>query len=367
MKIAFFYRRLNQGGIQRMILNCAEYLASCGHQVSVILIKKEGEYLDILDKRVRIIPFRRTAKRSLYTSFSEILKKEEFDVLFTASPPLNIFSILCKLLTNTKTKFVISERNNTVSLFSNNKLTVSKLTFFGIPLVYRFADCVVAVSEGLADNLSSIAMIPKKKIKTIYNPAYTDHLTKHIDDEIHHPWLKNKEVPVLINVARLSTAKNQKLLIRAVAKVLKTRQVKLIIVGEGPLRNSLQDEINKLNLQESIDMVGFQIHPVSWIAKSDLFVLSSDFEGFGNVVVEALATGITVVTTACNYGPPEIVKNGEFGYLASVGNEEDLADKIIYALDHPLEKEKQIARAKEFHVDTIVQKYDELFSSLALG
>ncbi|MCC9138540.1 glycosyltransferase [Pontibacter silvestris] len=367
MKVAFFYRRLNQGGIQRMLINCAEYFASSGHDVSIILIEKVGEYLDTIDPRIKIIPFENRQKANLFRSFKKILLKEEFDVLFTASPPLNIFAVLCKLFINTKTKIVISENNNTVSLFNNNKLTASKLTFFGIPLVYRFADCIVAVSKGLSDNLSSLALIPKHKIKTIYNPAFSNNLLMHMHDEISHPWLTDKQVPVLINVARLANAKNQKMLVHAVARVLKTRQVKLLIVGEGPLRDMLQEEIDKLNLREYIDLVGFQLNPVSWIAKSDLFVLSSDYEGFGMVVVEALATGVTVVTTKCDYGPSEIVNDGEYGYLASVGDEEDLANKILYALKNPLQKENQMQRAKDFHVDTVMEKYHELFTSLAVS
>ncbi|MFT2011407.1 glycosyltransferase [Pontibacter sp. 13R65] len=366
MKIAFFYRRLDQGGIQRMLINCAEYFSRNGHDVSIILMKNEGEYLDTVDKNVKIIPFRSTKKIKLFDSFKRILVKEEFDILFTASPPLNIFAVICKLLVNIKTKIVISENNNTISLFrQNNKITISRLTFFGIPLFYRYADCIVAVSKGLSDNLSSIAQIPSRKIKTIYNPAYTNQLTQRMHEEVEHPWILNKEVPVLINVARLANAKNQKLLIHAVARVLKSKKIKLIIVGEGPLREMLQGEINKLGLQESIDLVGFQINPVAWVAKSDLFVLSSDFEGFGMVVVEALATGITVVTTKCDFGPAEIVNEGEYGYLASVGDEEDLANKILYALENPLEKENQIRRAKDFHVDTIMHNYHELFSKLA--
>ncbi|MCJ8164123.1 glycosyltransferase [Pontibacter sp. E15-1] len=364
MKIAFFYRRLNQGGIQRMILNCAEYLTNAGHDVSVVLMRQEGEYLKLLDQKVRVIPFRSANKTDLFRSFTEILQREKFDVLFTATPPLNIFAVLCKRLSHSKTKIIISERNNTASLFKDNRLTVSKLTFLAIPLFYRFADCVVAVSRGLADNLSSTARIPRQRVRTIYNPAFTNKLLQHQADAVTHPWILKKQVPVLINVARLSIAKNHMLLIRAVEKVLETRQVKLLIVGEGPLRDVLQDEINMRGLQDHVAMVGFQLHPVSWVAKADLFVLSSDYEGFGNVVVEALATGITVVTTDCDYGPAEIINEGEFGYLAKVGDEDDLARKICYALDHPLAKEGQVGRAGEFHEDNIMQQYSALFESL---
>ncbi|MFD2515182.1 glycosyltransferase [Pontibacter locisalis] len=365
MKIAFFYRRLDQGGIQRVILNSAEYFSRQGHDVSIILMKKEGEYLDIIDPSIKIIPFKSSKKISLYASFKEILLQENFDILFTASPPLNIFAVLSKLMMKTKTKIVISENNNTVSLFGQNrKLTITKLTFFGIPLFYRFADSIVAVSEGISHNLSSLALLPKHKIDTIHNPAYTNQLLTQMNDEVNHPWILDKKEPVIINVARLAKAKNQKLLINAFANVLKKRKVKLLIVGEGPLREVLQEEINRLDLKEHVDLVGFQINPVAWVAKSDLFVLSSDFEGFGVVLVEALATGITVVTTKCNYGPSEVVNNGEFGYLAAVGSEEDLSNKILHALDFPLPKENQIKRAKDFHVDTIMQKYSDLFTSL---
>lgn len=364
MKIGFFYRRLDQGGIQRVILNSAQFFSANGHDVSIILLKQEGEYLDIIDKNIKIIPFESTRKINLFSSFQKILKKEDFDIIFTASPPLNVFTILCKYLIRSKTKIVISEHNNTVALFTSRRLSMTRLSFFSIPLFYRFADCIVSVSKGISNNLASLALIPKNKINTIYNPAYTHQLISQMDENVTHPWLQDKKEPVIITVGRLSKAKNQRLLIRAFAKVLKHRKAKLIVVGEGELRGQLQLEIEKQGLEESVSLAGFQMNPVSWIAKSDIFVLSSDFEGFGVVLVEALATGITVVTTDCKYGPAEIVNNGEFGYLAAVGDEDDLCDKMLKALNTPLPKEHQVGRAKEFHVDSIMQQYDKLFSTL---
>lgn len=363
MKLAYFYRNLNQGGIQKMIVNAANYFVAQGYDVSVVLMIPGGEYVSLLDPRIKLIYFRSLKKSSLFFSFSEILKKEKFDVLFTATPSLNTFTVIGRLMARVKTKIVISERNNTLVFFKNSALTLSKLTFLSIPLLYRFADAIVAVSKGLGKSLQKVALIPENKIHVIYNPAWSPELETQASIPVKHEWLMDDTVPVLITVGRLVDAKNHKLLIDAVASLSQKRRIRLIIIGEGPLREKLQTQINSLNLQDCVRLEGFKLNPVSWMSKANLFVLSSDYEGFGNVLVEALAAGLTIVSTNCDYGPAEILED-RYGYLVPIGQVDALADQLNYALDHPIETDLLIARAREFSVDHIMKHYQSLFSAL---
>lgn len=363
MKIAFFYRELDQGGIQRMLIDCTNYFAQNGYDVSFVLMKRSDAYHQLLDKNIKIIYFESIKKTQLYRSFANILKREKFDVLYSATPALNIFSIVTKMLSGSKTKIIISEHNNTLVFFKNMKLTLSKLTYLSIPLLYRYADGIIAVSKGVGEGLKKIALLPEKKITVIHNPAYSPIIQEQLNQHPNHKWFSEGEIPIFITVGRLTEAKNHDLLLDALSLIVKDRPARLMIIGEGHLRPHLQNRINAMKLADYVNLVGFVVNPVSWINQSDVFVLSSNYEGFGIVIVEALAAGTTVVSTDCDYGPEEILGD-RYGYLVPVGNATELANKMQFALDNPIDATLLKQRAHEFSVDNIMREYAEMFDSV---
>jgi glycosyltransferase involved in cell wall biosynthesis len=363
MKIAFFYRELDQGGIQRMLIDCTNYFAENGHDVSFVLMKRSEDYHQLLNPKIKIIYFESIKKIKLYKSFSDILKREQFDLLYSATPALNIFTIVTKILSGTNTKIIISEHNNTLVFFRNMKFTLSKLTYLSIPLLYRFADGIIAVSKGVGDGLKKIALLSNDRISVIHNPAYSPIIQEQLKLQAEHEWFLNKEIPIFITVGRLTEAKNHDLLLEAMSLVVKNRPARLMIIGEGHLRPALEKKIADLQLTDCVRLVGFIVNPVSWISEADVFVLSSNYEGFGIVLVEALAAGTTIVSTDCDYGPEEIL-NTKYGYLVPVGNRVELARKMEFALDHPIEKTLLTRRAKEFSVENIMQQYTNMFESI---
>jgi glycosyltransferase involved in cell wall biosynthesis len=363
MKIAFFYRELDQGGIQRMLIDCTNYFAEHGYDVSFVLMKRSDDYHQLLNDKIKIIYFDSIKKTQLYRSFANILKREQFDVLYSATPALNIFTIVTKMLCGSKTKVIISEHNNTLVFFRNMDFTLSKLTYLSIPLLYRFADGIIAVSKGVGEGLQKIALLPTEKIKVIHNPAYSPIIQEQLKMQPEHPWFQDNSIPIFITVGRLTEAKNHELLLDAMSLVVKNRKARLMIIGEGHLRPVLEKKIKALGLEDCVSLVGFILNPVSWISKADVFVLSSNYEGFGIVLVEALAAGTTIVSTDCDYGPDEILNN-KYGYLVPVGNAVELAGKMEFALDHPIEKSMLTSRAQEFSVDNIMKQYTNMFESV---
>ena len=363
MKIAFFYRELDQGGIQRMLIDCTNYFAEHGYDVSFVLMKRSDDYHQLLNDKIKIIYFESIKKTQLYRSFADILKREQFDVLYSATPALNIFTIVTKMLCGSKTKVIISEHNNTLVFFRNMKFTLSKLTYLSIPLLYRFADGIIAVSKGVGEGLQKIALLPTDKIKVIHNPAYSPIIQEQLKMQPEHAWFDDNSIPTFITVGRLTEAKNHALLLDAMSLVVKNRKARLLIIGEGHLRPALEKQIKALGLENCVSLVGFILNPVSWISKADVFVLSSNYEGFGIVLVEALAAGTTIVSTDCDYGPDEIL-NDKYGYLVPVGNAVELGRKMEFALDHPIEKSILTKRAQEFSVDNIMKQYTNMFESV---
>jgi glycosyltransferase involved in cell wall biosynthesis len=363
MKIAFFYRELDQGGIQRMLIDCTNYFAQNGYDVSFVLMKRSDDYHQLLNEKIKVIYFDSIKKTQLYRSFANILKREKFDVLYSATPALNIFSIVTRMLCGSKTKLIISEHNNTLVFFRNMKFTLSKLTYLSIPLLYRYADGIIAVSKGVGEGLQKIALLPDDKITVIHNPAYSPIIQEQLKEHPNHEWFNDGEIPTFITVGRLTEAKNHALLLDAMKLVVKNRPAKLLIIGEGHLRPQLEEKIKELELSDCVSLVGFVVNPVSWISQSNVFVLSSDYEGFGIVLVEALAAGTTIVSTDCDYGPEEILDN-RYGYLVPVRNAMELAKKMEFALDHPLEKALLRRRAQEFSVDNIMSEYAHMFEAV---
>ena len=168
---------------------------------------------------------------------------------------------------------------------------------------------------------------------------------------------------MILAVGRLSDAKDFPTLLKAIVRMNEKRKVKCIILGEGELREKLQGMIEQLSLSGTVDLHGFVGNPYAYLAKADLFVLSSRREGFPNVLVEAMACGTPVVATDCPSGPAEILENGKYGPLVPVGDAQALADAMLRTLDDHLPAETLIARAEEFSVEKIADQYIDLLFS----
>ncbi|GAA4416081.1 glycosyltransferase [Nibrella viscosa] len=365
MKITLLYLNLNQGGVQRMMVNVANYLYANGYDVTVVLCRQGGHYRDILNEGIRMVSLESDNRLSLIRFLTSYLKKEKPDVLFTAVPHLNNIALLSRALARVETRIIISERSNTVEEFNKSPLSAYKLSFGLIPILYRFADAIIAVSKGVADDLSKVALIPRSTISVIYNPAFSAKLLTEANEPVDDPWLANKEHPVIVGVGRLTEQKDFGLLIDAVYQLNQLRPVRLLIIGEGPLRYELQRKIDSYKLADFVRLVGFQSKPTAWINKADVFVLSSKWEGFGNILVEALAAGTTIVSTDCKSGPSEILADGKYGYLVPVSNVPALADAIKYALDNPLPKTMLQERAKEYDVSIVMKKYEKIITAFS--
>lgn len=366
MEILIFYRSLNQGGVQRMMVNFANHLANAGNSVTLLLIRKEGEFLDLVDSKINVVALNNDSYLSILPTLINILNKNSFDILFTATPSLNIMSILGVRLSSSKTKVIISERSSTIKELMGTKFGLYKLSFLLVPIFYRFAHAIVAVSKGVADDLAKFALLDRDRIIVIYNPAYDESAKDIYKDPSLDSWFMTENIPVVISAGRLSEQKNFKLLVDAVSILSKKREIRLIILGEGPLKAELQNQINQLGLTAHIKLLGFKINPISWIYQSDLFVLSSLWEGFGNILVDALSAGKTIVSTNCKSGPAEILENGKFGYLLDSFEANDMAQLIDYALDNLIDSEVLIQRAENFSKSNIMKSYTSLIETLLM-
>jgi glycosyltransferase involved in cell wall biosynthesis len=198
---------------------------------------------------------------------------------------------------------------------------------------FPWADEIVAVSEGVADDFAAVTGLERSRITTIYNPVISTTLTEKAKEPVDHPWFAPGQPPVVLAVGRLTKQKDFPTLIRAFDCLRRERPVRLMILGEGEERMALEGSIRQLGLNDSVSLPGFVDNPYPYLSRAGVFVLSSKWEGLPTVLIEALAVGVPVVSTDCKSGPREILDDGKYGQLVPVGDSAALAKAIEKALN----------------------------------
>jgi glycosyltransferase involved in cell wall biosynthesis len=231
--------------------------------------------------------------------------------------------------------------------------------------LYHQADLIITISEGIAHELESTAQIEPNKMKVIHNPI---ELPINEEDPIILPGNKNSDNLIILAAGRLTPLKNFPMLLKASALVSQEYQIELFILGDGPERQHLDDLSRKLNISSHVHFMGFVSNPQDYFAHADIFTLTSNHEGFGNVIVEAMAMGVPVIATDCPYGPREILQGGESGILVPVDDENALAVAILDLLDQS-DKLEHLARAgksraRDFSIQEILPQYEQAFLEL---
>lgn len=365
MKLAFIIPNLKGGGAEKVLSTLLNFISknNTRYNVHLLLVKKEGRLLKTLDKNIKIFDFKKDHARKSLFDIINYLNVEEPDYFISSLDYMNLISSLAYKLSNSKSKFLIWEHNN---LSLHSKKTISRFLSINkifIKLFYSFPKKVIAVSNGVRDDLITNFNFSSDKIITIYNPAFDpDIITKSIEVDIDLLKIKNNYI---IAVGRLARQKNYPNLIKAF-KILKNndkvKDLKLVIVGDGPEKHNIINLISSLNLSDEVFLIGYKINPFPLIKNASVYALSSNNEGFGLVLIEALALKKQIVSTDCPSGPREILNNGEFGTLVPVNDPVRLSEGLLAALNgEPLfEKESLLKRAQSFSVD----KCSKLFFNL---
>lgn len=349
-RVCFILGRLNLGGIGRNALNLAEGLTQRGHQVDFFLIRVEGPYLSQVPTSVRVIHGAGTAKRSL-RSLIRYLKTERVGALISGNPYVYVLSLAAARLSRSRAKLICTVHTNLTEDIRGRPLHERLITRAAI-LAYRTADAVIAVSSGAADDVAAKAMIPRNQVRVIYNPVVTPQLLAQAHQSVPCDILNAPEYRVVVGAGRLTRAKDFPTLIRAFAIVRRLRaDARLLILGDGDEREHLEALVHELDLASFVCFTGFVPNPAAYLSKAAVFVLSSVWEGFGNVLAEAIAVGTPVVSTDCPSGPAEILANGRYGALVNVSDPSALAHAIIEALDRPTDRNTLQTRARAFSAD----------------
>lgn len=355
--IALFLRYLPIGGIQRIFVRLANEFVARGHQVELIVAKGKGALASELDERVKLVDLGHQRVWTVLPALAKHLRESNPDVLLSAEAPANLVAIWAKILLLGRLRVVISVRSNMTQYARGGETWYAGIIPFLINACYPFADRVITVSRGVLENLAEISPKAASKGVVIYNPVVDESLKSKMSEPLEDPWFVGSDVPIIISVGRLTLQKNYDLLLRAFARLRKEREARLVIIGDGNQRAQLEAEVTRLGLQECVLLPGFKPNPYPYMSRAALFVMSSDYEGFGSVLVEAMACGCPIVSTDCPSGPREILEDGRWGDLVPVRDEEALAHAMERALTRKHDRNALRARASDFSVATGVERY----------
>jgi glycosyltransferase involved in cell wall biosynthesis len=392
-RIALVFEDFAGGGVQRTMLRTADGLVGRGFAVDLVVARAAGPLHSEVSPQARIAEIPRSslwraggyavddgtifealatskkARKSMryLPALVRYFRNEQPNAVLAATARYNLVALWARRLADLDAVVVVTQHDQ-----SSDPALPPGLLRGGHPATlirrdYLQADAIVAVSNGVADDLAACAGIPRSRITMVYNPVVGRHLAAKAQHALDHPWFAPGEPPVVLGGGRPDPQKDFATLIRAFVRVRAQRRVRLLILADleddqshaeyaGKLR-ALPEE---LDVAEDVSFAGFVANPFAYMARAAVFVLSSVHEGLGNVLIEAMACGTPVVSTDCPSGPREILDHGRFGPLVPVGDDRAMAAAIAATLERPMAAAMLQGRAQMFSVDRAVDRYVDL-------
>ena len=358
--LLIFYPSFERGGVEENIKNL---INNFSEKINIHLISSisRNKANSIFRKKIKIysikkkkflffLPSRINFAISATTVFFKLISKLKKKNLIIHSMQSNVVAILVCIIQ--RVKIVIRNSEDPIySTFYSEKKIISYIIFLSKIIFYNFCSSIITNSKGSKNSLEKF-VFNKNNIKTIYNPYL-----KKINSQ------RYKKKDFIVNVGRFRKQKNQILLVRSFQEFLKkNKNFKLVLVGDGVLRRNIENEIQNLNLNEHVILKGWVNDPLKYIKKSKLFVLTSLYEGLGNVLIDAINHDVPCISTSCKSGPNEILLNGKGGYILKNNNAAELSKTMSYCIKNydKAKKKNKISKLflKRFLMKDRVKEYE---------
>ncbi|NIY74010.1 glycosyltransferase [Marivivens donghaensis] len=327
--IALAFANFGTGGAQRAMTYLANELVRKGWSVQVLVFREDPKIYDITrHKNLQIIELGSSLHEQIVSLNRWQKQNSDIPILATQENVIRVFLLAGKIfLRNT---IVIREANRIGATRPSGK---SWLWAPFMKFLYTRANGFISLSSAVQEDLRKFTDYRDVSIPLIKNAIDVDTVELKGQEELDHEWFScETDVPVVIGVGRLVMQKDFANLVSAVALARKTRRIRLLLLGTGQLREQLLSLGNKLNFGDDFQIMEFQSNPYKYMKRSDVYVLSSKWEGSPNTLLEAMALGMKIVACDCPSGPRELITNHKIGKLVDVGDAEQLAIAILQSI-----------------------------------
>lgn len=350
------------GGVERMMINLMQGLVANSYAIDLVLAKATGSFINMIPAEINVI---RLDTSHTYTSLFALiryLRRTRPSVLLVAKHRAGLVAAWAQRLTGIPNHLVL-RLGTTVSAALQGKNRIRHYIWHAtMRTFYPWLDKIIAVSDGVADDIIKITGLTSANVEVIHNPVVTPALASQARQPISHPWFQTGSLPVIMGIGRLTFQKDFPTLIRAFAKVQRQFPSRLMILGEGGERELCTSLASELGIADSLELPGFVANPYAFLARARLFVLSSRWEGSPNALTEAMALGIPVVATDCPSGPREILQDGRYGKLVPVGDVNRLAVAMVDTIKNPPSSAELKMAVLSYTVETSTLKYLQVLS-----
>lgn len=355
-KLAVLCSFSGDGGVERIVkLLCAELAKSV--QVDLLVMRMEGAHAKAFPENVNLVPLKARHSATVVPELARYLKEAKPEVLLAAKDRAGRAALRAQRRAGSTVPVWLQIHTNLSAALEGKTALRRWLRSLPMRRAYPAAAGVICVSEGVRQDVIKLSGLPASRVHAIYNPVISPEIERLAAEPIPHEWLRERSVPVVIGIGRLTRQKDFATLIQAFALMQTQRACRLILLGEGAEREALQQCVDQLGLNDRVLFAGFQSNPYAWLARADVFALSSAWEGSPTVLAEALALGVPSVSTRCPSGPSEMLAEGRYGPLVAVGDHAALAQAMIDTLAAPLPPETLREAVAEYRVEISARRY----------
>ena len=348
MRIALFFSTSGHSGVDRTAQLLIPEFCKRGHHVDLLKVRKHGPDIPPMEN-LNTIDLGTAHTMSALGAVKRYLKEVAPDVLLADKDRCNRVALFAKMLSKSETRVVVSSGTIMSENLKNRSWLEGVFHRLSFNYLYPKAHAIITPSKDAATDLAAISQLSEEQITVVPLPIIAGNLEEMASEPVSHRFFDTKQtdpygnkttenkIPVIISIGELTERKDQTTQLKAMAHLLEEQVCRLLILGKGKDEDKLKALCKELDIEEQVSFLGYQENPYNYLNKADVFIHTATFEGFGMVMVEALALGKPVVAADCLGGPAEILQQGKLGVLVPVHDARALALGIKKALQALLE------------------------------
>lgn len=360
-KILNFIPNFSFGGVETTNINLSETLIKFGYEVD--LLTNDYQRVNKLEYFNNVKSLRKSKMLFCLLPLMKYINNTKPDLIICSQFYANIIVLLACFLSGYKTKIILCER---VPVFENlKKISIIKKNVikFLIKRLYKKADKIVCNSYGTKNDLNKITDVNNSVV--IYNPVLGDSILNQSKSTVND-FIFDKKTKYLITVSRIAEERNVIELINIFNSLSNKKNIKLLIIGDGPLLNECKSRVKQLNLENKIHFLGYKSNPYKYLSKSHIYLSTAKWEGMGNSIIEALFFGLYVIAYDSPGGVSEMLKDGKFGSLIHYGDKQKFVSDLIDNLNNSNLKNQDINEHLElFKPNNVTKKYIDLIEAIS--